>query len=102
MWILFTWKCKLDLVSQLYYVNLSDMIGQTSEVSTKVSPMAGMKLKGKAKSEMTLLDLYAGSGAMSTGLCLGAATSGVDLVTVSMVRCVLALSRIFFYLYDSL
>ncbi|KAH7843378.1 hypothetical protein Vadar_015896 [Vaccinium darrowii] len=33
------------------------------------------------KSELTLLDLYSGCGAMSTGLCLGAAIGGVKLVT---------------------
>uniref|UniRef100_A0A2N9I1X4 DNA (cytosine-5-)-methyltransferase n=1 Tax=Fagus sylvatica TaxID=28930 RepID=A0A2N9I1X4_FAGSY len=32
------------------------------------------------KSEMTLLDLYSGCGAMSTGLCMGASKSGVKLV----------------------
>lgn len=35
------------------------------------------------KSEMTLLDLYSGCGGMSTGLCIGARRSGVNLVTVS-------------------
>lgn len=33
--------------------------------------------------EKTLLDLYSGCGAMSTGLCLGADNYGVRLVTVS-------------------
>jgi len=33
-------------------------------------------------SEWTLLDLYSGCGAMSTGLCLGATLAGVKLVTV--------------------
>ncbi|XP_077236281.1 DNA (cytosine-5)-methyltransferase CMT3-like [Tasmannia lanceolata] len=33
------------------------------------------------KSEMTLLDLYSGCGGMSTGLCLGAKLSNVNLVT---------------------
>lgn len=33
--------------------------------------------------EKTLLDLYSGCGAMSTGLCLGANTCGVKLVTVN-------------------
>ncbi|KAI7998858.1 DNA (cytosine-5)-methyltransferase CMT3 [Camellia lanceoleosa] len=33
------------------------------------------------KEEMTLLDLYSGCGAMSTGLCLGSNMSGVNLVT---------------------
>lgn len=38
--------------------------------------------KGRAL-EKTLLDLYSGCGAMSTGLCLGADNYGVKLVTVS-------------------
>ncbi|XP_023522631.1 DNA (cytosine-5)-methyltransferase CMT3-like, partial [Cucurbita pepo subsp. pepo] len=33
------------------------------------------------KPDVTLLDLYSGCGAMSTGLCLGANLSGVNLVT---------------------
>jgi hypothetical protein len=32
-----------------------------------------------------LLDLYSGCGAMSTGLCLGANLSGLNLVTVSSI-----------------
>ena len=38
-------------------------------------------------SEWTLLDLYSGCGAMSTGLCLGASISGIKLVTVSRINC---------------
>lgn len=34
------------------------------------------------KTELALLDLYSGCGGMSTGLCLGAQTSSVNLVTV--------------------
>ncbi|KAK9096007.1 hypothetical protein Sjap_021504 [Stephania japonica] len=33
------------------------------------------------KDELSLLDLYSGCGAMSTGLCLGASLSGVNLIT---------------------
>lgn len=36
---------------------------------------------GRRKSEVALLDLYSGCGAMSTGLCLGANLSGLNLVT---------------------
>lgn len=32
--------------------------------------------------ELAMLDLYAGCGGMSTGLCIGAKLSGVNLVTV--------------------
>lgn len=34
------------------------------------------------KNELSLLDLYSGCGGMSTGLCLGAKTASVNLVTV--------------------
>ncbi|KAI3898881.1 hypothetical protein MKW92_009715, partial [Papaver armeniacum] len=36
---------------------------------------------GESEKVMTLLDLYAGCGGMSTGLCIGAAASDVNLVT---------------------
>lgn len=32
--------------------------------------------------ELTMLDIYAGCGGMSTGLCMGAKHSGINLVTV--------------------
>lgn len=35
------------------------------------------------KAELALLDLYSGCGGMSTGLCLGAKLSNVNLLTVS-------------------
>lgn len=35
------------------------------------------------KSEVSLLDLFSGCGALSTGLCLGANFAGVNLKTVS-------------------
>lgn len=37
--------------------------------------------------EATLLDLYCGCGAMSTGLCMGAQLAGLNLVTVSIFTC---------------
>lgn len=39
----------------------------------------------RENSEVTLLDLYSGCGAMSTGLCFGANLSGMNLVTVSVL-----------------
>lgn len=38
---------------------------------------------GPHKAELALLDLYSGCGGMSTGLCLGAKLSSVNLVTVT-------------------
>lgn len=48
---------------------INSAIGESSQVH---------KFQG---SGMTLLDLYSGCGAMSTGLCLGASLSGLKLVT---------------------
>ncbi|XP_075635133.1 DNA (cytosine-5)-methyltransferase CMT3-like [Castanea sativa] len=39
------------------------------------------KVQDHSKTEVTLLDLYSGCGAMSTGLCLGANLFGLQLVT---------------------
>lgn len=38
------------------------------------------------KEELALLDLYSGCGGMSTGLCLGAKVSSVNLVTVPYMK----------------
>ncbi|PIA38263.1 hypothetical protein AQUCO_02800142v1 [Aquilegia coerulea] len=50
-----------------------------SVTSNTVSDIARSKSEKTEKSNMKLLDLYAGCGGMSTGLCLGAAVSGVNL-----------------------
>ncbi|KAL8159474.1 hypothetical protein V2J09_001011 [Rumex salicifolius] len=47
----------------------------SSDVDVEVAP------SDETSSEMRLLDLYAGCGAMSTGLCLGANIFGVNLTT---------------------
>ncbi|KAL5765204.1 hypothetical protein ACOSQ2_017798 [Xanthoceras sorbifolium] len=55
-----------------------------SETSSTISSddnINGCKVDLHKKSELTLLDLYSGCGAMSTGLCLGANMSGSNLVT---------------------
>jgi DNA (cytosine-5)-methyltransferase 1 len=39
----------------------------------------------ETKTELQLLDLYSGCGAMSTGLCLGANLAGVNLITVFLL-----------------
>ncbi|GLT80633.1 hypothetical protein SLA2020_520640 [Shorea laevis] len=43
-------------------------------------PLANMSICEPCKTELTLLDLYSGCGGMSTGLCLGAKLSHIDLV----------------------
>ncbi|PIA27393.1 hypothetical protein AQUCO_07800023v1 [Aquilegia coerulea] len=70
------------------FSNVPQGTGIHSETSSTISRDAssdgvtsGTKVECKKNSEMTLLDLYSGCGAMSTGLCLGAATAGVNLVT---------------------
>ncbi|KAE8806729.1 DNA (cytosine-5)-methyltransferase 1 [Hordeum vulgare] len=58
-----------------------------SEVASDISceegkPVADPAASSSARRETTtLLDLYSGCGAMSTGLCLGAALSGINLNT---------------------
>uniref|UniRef100_A0ACD5VBH7 Uncharacterized protein n=1 Tax=Avena sativa TaxID=4498 RepID=A0ACD5VBH7_AVESA len=59
----------------------------TSEIScddpdsSKETPIADFAASPEQVKTATLLDLYAGCGAMSTGLCLGAALSGIKLNT---------------------
>ncbi|XP_010541913.1 PREDICTED: DNA (cytosine-5)-methyltransferase CMT3 [Tarenaya hassleriana] len=50
----------------------TDVKSDQEEVSQVAQPQ---------RSEVTLLDLYSGCGAMSTGLCFGAQLSGLNLVT---------------------
>ncbi|KAJ0020210.1 hypothetical protein Pint_31342 [Pistacia integerrima] len=55
-----------------------------SETSSTISSEVdanGCDVMEHKKPEVTLLDLYSGCGAMSTGLCLGANMSGLNLVT---------------------
>ncbi|KAK2641446.1 hypothetical protein Ddye_023209 [Dipteronia dyeriana] len=54
---------------------------ETSSTISTENDMNGSKVELHKKSELTLLDLYSGCGAMSTGLCLGANMSGSNLVT---------------------
>ena len=49
--------------------------------SSKKEPIADLVAPPAA----TLLDLYSGCGGMSTGLCMGAALSGLILNTVSFL-----------------
>lgn len=50
-------------------------------------PFAGnMDSESLEKKDLAVLDLYSGCGGMSTGLCLGAETAGVRLVTVSTFK----------------
>ncbi|PIN10956.1 DNA (cytosine-5-)-methyltransferase [Handroanthus impetiginosus] len=64
----------------------SDSTTNSSESGSTISSDADAVTVGSSEleehsSEKTLLDLYSGCGAMSTGLCLGANSCGVQLVT---------------------
>lgn len=58
-------------------------VDKACQVNSKVAQLCPVRECGKP--EVTLLDLYSGCGAMSTGLCLGAQLSNVNLVTVSPI-----------------
>ena len=83
-------------------ISVAENIGAGSESDSTISceeeemgTVSGVKFDNEVSqakhknSEMTLLDLYSGCGAMSTGLCLGANSCGVNLVTVSLIIIVL-------------
>ncbi|KAI3823341.1 hypothetical protein L1987_04776 [Smallanthus sonchifolius] len=60
---------------------ISDDASSNGVVESGNKKAKSTKSNENEKSEMTLLDLYSGCGAMSTGLCYGANMSGVKLVT---------------------
>lgn len=65
-----------------------DMAAENESVSTissEIDVPNGVEVcQDEHSLKMKLLDLYSGCGAMSTGLCLGANSGGVKLVTVSL------------------
>ncbi|KAI3690218.1 hypothetical protein L2E82_48194 [Cichorium intybus] len=65
-------KCGLTLTTP------SSLDANSMAITTSPLDLVGCEMH---KSELALLDLYAGCGGMSTGLCLGAKLSGVKLVT---------------------
>ncbi|XP_061346031.1 putative DNA (cytosine-5)-methyltransferase CMT1 [Gastrolobium bilobum] len=84
-----------DMKYTVPYLTFSNL-GNESDASSTISSEAGSNccvdvtniVKGDTSqhnrsdsSEWTLLDLYSGCGAMSTGLCFGASISGIKLVT---------------------
>ncbi|KAJ8420644.1 LOW QUALITY PROTEIN: hypothetical protein Cgig2_031998 [Carnegiea gigantea] len=68
-------------------VDAEGVSGDTKSDCDEVS-----RVKESQRSEMTLLDLYCGCGAMSTGLCLGANLAQTNLVTFAILAIVLAMS----------
>ncbi|KAL7002715.1 Alpha-1,3-mannosyltransferase cmt1 [Sarracenia purpurea var. burkii] len=61
---------------------ISDASSHSALGDTDIDAAKSSQLSTFQEYQMSLLDLYSGCGAMSTGLCLGAATSGLKLVTV--------------------
>ncbi|XP_043693365.1 DNA (cytosine-5)-methyltransferase 1-like [Telopea speciosissima] len=77
-----------DMSYSMAYSTFANISTENSKASTETSStistdtsLDGTTDECKSDAEMTLLDLYSGCGAMSTGLCLGANLSGVNLVT---------------------
>jgi DNA (cytosine-5)-methyltransferase 1 len=85
-----TFICKLERFHFISYkffpfkfVDDRHASSETSTISSELEEVS--QAKEHHKTEVTLLDLYSGCGAMSTGLCLGANLSGLNLVTVSSI-----------------
>eukprot|EP00249_Psilotum_nudum_P028887 c38875_g1_i1 orf=998-3520(-) len=74
-----------DYAYSRFYTLPPDDIASSDSDSTVCNDVSETEVSsGKkigTKTEMTLLDLYSGCGGMSTGLCIGASLSGVNLVT---------------------
>ncbi|CAL5188227.1 unnamed protein product [Lathyrus oleraceus] len=97
--------CELyyDMKYTIPYLTFSSIVSETSKIESETSTLSSesdskygsnrcdaensvangglIQNKDSEKTEWTLLDLYAGCGAMSTGLCFGASISGINLVT---------------------
>ncbi|KAK6163736.1 hypothetical protein DH2020_000600 [Rehmannia glutinosa] len=70
----------------LPYSSFVSLPSDTSDTGSTISSDADASIAGSPeldehRGEIRLLDLYSGCGAMSTGLCLGANSGGVKLVT---------------------
>nr|ASL68818.1 DNA (cytosine-5)-methyltransferase chromomethylase [Litchi chinensis] len=83
-------KCDFycDMMYLLPYSTFTKLLPESKQVDSETSStissedeMNGCKVDLHKNSELTLLDLYSGCGAMSTGLCLGANMAGSNLVT---------------------
>ncbi|KAK7406900.1 hypothetical protein VNO78_08536 [Psophocarpus tetragonolobus] len=82
-----------DMKYTVPYLTFSNLVNETAKTEsdasstisnesvTNLSTGTTIQNNGSDSSEWTLLDLYSGCGAMSTGLCLGASLAGVKLVT---------------------
>ncbi|XP_043691598.1 DNA (cytosine-5)-methyltransferase CMT3-like [Telopea speciosissima] len=75
-----------DTSYSLPYSTIANLSTENSRDSTESTISSETSLDGtagesKSDADCTLLDLYSGCGAMSTGLCLGANLAGINLVT---------------------
>lgn len=61
---------------------LTTSVAEPLSKTSKNTSMENMLNCESYKAELALLDLFSGCGGMSTGLCLGAKLSCVELVTV--------------------
>ena len=61
-----------------YYCNMKYRL----PFSTLEALQSSQCITPNQRTDATMLDLYCGCGAMSTGLCMGAQLSGLNLVTV--------------------
>ncbi|KAJ6805850.1 DNA (cytosine-5)-methyltransferase CMT3-like [Iris pallida] len=67
-------------VSYSTFANMPVEEAETGKLAPKSDIASGSSTSGQ-RNQLLLLDLYSGCGAMSTGLCLGANLSGVNLQT---------------------
>lgn len=65
-------------MERVFFVDTTGSVSSSSTISSDTDAGEVKELNLEKK----LLDLYSGCGAMSTGLCLGANSKGVKLVTV--------------------
>lgn len=65
----------------------NDVNGGGDVASTISNEEQDSRVTRSQRRDATLLDLYSGCGAMSTGLCMGAQLAGLKLVTVRLLSC---------------
>ncbi|KAL9660518.1 hypothetical protein QQ045_025333 [Rhodiola kirilowii] len=64
-----------------YYYDMKYLLPYSSFIKVSQGDAAKKEVPADKKSPLLLLDMYAGCGGMSTGLCLGCKLSGSNLVT---------------------
>uniref|UniRef100_A0A7N0V2P6 DNA (cytosine-5-)-methyltransferase n=1 Tax=Kalanchoe fedtschenkoi TaxID=63787 RepID=A0A7N0V2P6_KALFE len=64
-----------------YYYDMKYLLPYSSFIKVPEEDVVKEEVPSNSKSPLLLLDMYAGCGAMSTGLCIGSKLSGSNLVT---------------------